>query len=97
MKNAKLGFIALASIVGIGSAFTNAPNKFAGQTYYVITDNAGGYTYSLSTTLSCQTPIPPVSAPYCTVQTKGGYTPVANTPIPVANRQSFTNANKLHF
>ncbi|MVT07665.1 hypothetical protein [Chitinophaga tropicalis] len=96
MKNAKLGFFALLGLVGLASAFSNAPNKSLGSTYYVITDGANGYTYTLSTSLLCRAPKAGVTSPYCTVQTTGGYTPIANTPIPPANVASFTHPNDIH-
>lgn len=76
MKHAKFGLIALASILGVGSAFSNTPKHFAGTTYYAITDGSGGYTWTKvqpQAPLSCQG-----STAYCTIVTKGTFHPTAN-------------------
>lgn len=79
MKNVKLGLIALASIFGVGSAFTNA-HHFNGTTYYAVTDHAGGFTWTTTDprianpALSCQT----ATKAFCTIVTINGYQPQAN-------------------
>jgi len=89
--------ILLAGILGICSAFISRRNVYAGTTYYVVTDGAAGYLYvSVKPTMLCGSPSYGSFSPYCTVQTKGGYVPVANTPIPVVNLASYSNSGKIY-
>jgi hypothetical protein len=76
MRHVKLGLFALLGLVGAASAFTNAPKHFNGTTYYSITDNAGGFTWT--TTRPPSTACDAETTPPCTIVTKNGYQPKAN-------------------
>jgi len=99
MKNAKLGLFALLGLVGVASAFTNAPNRLGGTTYYAVTDGALSYTWSTTAPPleACNTPRAGSKIPNaCTVQTVGGFTPTAGTAIPTNKVFSETNTSRLY-
>ncbi len=80
MTNIKTGIFALATLFGVGSAFTTAPKtpvKQTGMTYFSVTNGSGGYNWSTSKgSLSCRNS---TVAPYCTVITNGsGQVPQQN-------------------
>jgi len=101
MKNVKLGLFALLGIVGVASAFTNAPTKTFGATYYAVTDGAKSFIWTTSqpSPLVCGNPSSGTTLPNgCTVQTTGGtgFAPTNGQVIPATNVHSVTNSGKLY-
>lgn len=85
MKNATRGLLALAAIVGIGSAFTNAPKHFNGTTYYAFTTGGGHFSWTTTDPVPNKTCNTSVTTKYCTIVTKNGYSPV-NDVLPTATQ-----------
>jgi len=79
MKKLKTIFLTAAAVMGIGGSIFGAQHhNFTGTTYYAVTDDAGGWTWSTTapnpTVYECQSSMTTA----CAIVVQSGYTPVRN-------------------